>query len=418
MIFRSDKVSAQWDTWCFYHDGIYYLYYLITECSGGEGFGVATSSDGVHWNDHGWAIRASDQMLTFLGTGSVWPDPVNEGRFLCNYSEHRMDGDKQRQCILFAWSDDLINWHKFGDNYIFWIDEDHYERYGRWDCIFAIPRSEGGYWGTWTASPKGGTYDDGGIGIGFSEDGLNWQALPAPEIIPPANESGAMLEIDDKIHTMFGRFKGESGMNAYVADSLEGPFRQSEKNNHLLKAWHTYFSRFFETPAGTLINHHSMNGEHNESKRSRTFVAPFKKLSIDADGTQRWLWWSGNEVLKGNEVTQNDNVDFQQGIVIEGNLGSAPWSEIKLAVDDSIVTIQLTAQGEMTIKKDDTEIQTADRQFANCAKGNFRLLARQGMLEIYLDDMFMECCSLDYADAKTIHCNIKDETFQAWRMDL
>ena len=39
--------------------------------------------------------------------------------------------------------DEEVFWTKFGDERIFRIDERHYERYGRWDCIFAIPRPEG-----------------------------------------------------------------------------------------------------------------------------------------------------------------------------------------------------------------------------------------------------------------------------------
>lgn len=48
MIFKSDTVTAQWDTWCYDHNGTYYLYYLVTEHTG-EGFCVATSKDGVFW---------------------------------------------------------------------------------------------------------------------------------------------------------------------------------------------------------------------------------------------------------------------------------------------------------------------------------------------------------------------------------
>lgn len=112
MIFCSNQVKAQWDTWAYYHQGTYYLYYLITEDSPGEGFGVATSTDGVHWQDHGWAIRASEQMVRYLGTGAVWKaaDFGETGRFICNYSEHRVEKDGQiTQNILFAWSTDLIH---------------------------------------------------------------------------------------------------------------------------------------------------------------------------------------------------------------------------------------------------------------------------------------------------------------------
>lgn len=31
MMFKSDLVAAQWDTWAFVEDGTYYAYYLITE---------------------------------------------------------------------------------------------------------------------------------------------------------------------------------------------------------------------------------------------------------------------------------------------------------------------------------------------------------------------------------------------------
>ena len=91
-MFKSDRVTAQKDTWCYYHDGTFYLYYLITESSPGEGFGLATSTDGAHRKDRGWTLRASDDMVHYLETGSVWLDPGDAKRFLCNYSEWRNGG--------------------------------------------------------------------------------------------------------------------------------------------------------------------------------------------------------------------------------------------------------------------------------------------------------------------------------------
>ncbi len=176
MIFRSEKFKAQWDTWLFYHEGVHYLYYLITEYSPGEGIGLATSSDGVHYEDHGLIIEASEKMVVFLGTGSVWKDPDLEesGRFFINHSEWRND-DSERpvQCILFAYSRDLIHWEKSSDSEIFKIDPELYETYGRWDCTNTCPRDEGGYWGRWAATPLGGDLR-WGIGMGYSEDGVHW----------------------------------------------------------------------------------------------------------------------------------------------------------------------------------------------------------------------------------------------------
>ena len=61
MFFKSKGVDAHWDTWMFFHEDTYYLFYLITEYSPGEGFGLATSPDGVTWTDHGWAIKGIRQ---------------------------------------------------------------------------------------------------------------------------------------------------------------------------------------------------------------------------------------------------------------------------------------------------------------------------------------------------------------------
>ena len=69
MLFRSAAVSAQWDTWMVFHEGTSSLYYLITKHSPGEGFGLATSPDGVTWSDHGRVVRASDRMVKYLGHG-------------------------------------------------------------------------------------------------------------------------------------------------------------------------------------------------------------------------------------------------------------------------------------------------------------------------------------------------------------
>ena len=49
------KSGDTWDTWAFVENDTYYAYYLITEESPGEGFGVATSPNGAsNWTDHGY----------------------------------------------------------------------------------------------------------------------------------------------------------------------------------------------------------------------------------------------------------------------------------------------------------------------------------------------------------------------------
>lgn len=436
MIFRSETVSAQWDTWCYFHEGTYYLYYLISEHGMGEGFGVASSDDGVHWHDHGWAISASDKMVHFLGTGSVWPDPRDTGRFLCNYSEHRLDDQgRRRQCILFAWSEDLIHWTKFGDDTIFWVDERYYERYGRWDCIYAIPQPDGSYFGTWTATPKGRKDQNGGIGFGVSSDGIHWQALPPAKVSPDADESGAMVELKGTLHAMFGHFGNErpAGMHAYVADGKDGPFRLAKANSQLLQAWHTYFSRYFTTPDGVLINHHSMDGAKNDRGRPITYLAPLKELVVDGEGVQRWIWWPGNERLKGHDLQPCDDGDFQAGIVLEGtiNLSGQGHAELHFEVDGSPYAIHVFDKGVVQFLKFDPEqnswssLMNADRQLPSAENHMFRLLARRGMAEFYVNDHFMECCILGCPEARSIRCSssgVENSRLTAstkmWRMSL
>ena len=92
LMFHSEAVTKEWDTWVFVENSTYYAYYLVTEVSTvyicipvalslpsrissssstpnlaivgafllfwqvsfGEGFGLATSPDGQHWDDQGY----------------------------------------------------------------------------------------------------------------------------------------------------------------------------------------------------------------------------------------------------------------------------------------------------------------------------------------------------------------------------
>ena len=177
LMFQSHAVSSQWDTWAFVENGTYYVFYLVTEHSPGEGFGVATSPDGQHWDDRGYAFHGPSwtQHRWWEGTGSVRraPDYTSTGRYLINWSQ-----DPGRyQNITFGQSFDLIHWTPL-DTY-FDIDERYYNLPGRWDCIYTIPTPQArragpasgsmdGYprYGFWTASPKQGM-----MGFGITHNG-------------------------------------------------------------------------------------------------------------------------------------------------------------------------------------------------------------------------------------------------------
>ena len=268
MIFEC-KNHVTWDTWMYFRDNKYYLYYLITDRSGGEGFGVAVSEDGIHYEDRGTCITASDKMVIYLGTGAVWesPDFEKDKTFICNYSEWRRDesAGKHYQNIFFATSKDLIHWEKTGEDGVFPVDERYYVRCdedgGRWDCIYPNRTAEG-YEGFFTATPK----EYIGCGYAVSEDGLRWTAKKPPKFsldghddIRQGVEAGAVCVYGGKYYMLMGTYLYRYGMSVMVSDSPDGIYRPQKKNFSLLSNrsfMHAYFMRIADVNGKKYVNHH------------------------------------------------------------------------------------------------------------------------------------------------------------------
>ena len=348
LMFASDVVSKQWDTWGFYENATFYAYYLVTEVSYGEGFGVATSPDGQHWTDHGyvWKGPSWTQRHLWEGTSAVWraPDYAETGRYLINYSQMNSGGCKC-QNITFAQSFDLIHWDNANETDFPWFNIDASAGYkvqgGRWDTIYSIPvpAGEGGHpegglarggrdgyprYGFWSASPDnsgggGGGGDkaattassatNGSFGFGITHDGTDWQALPAPTMLPEPVGIGAELGALDWVPAEDGSPDGGAyvamigygwprTMLSYVSPaSPKGPYTRSARNVNFLNG-SCYYSRFFHGPDNALLVTHQTwdnRGTHT------SFVSPYKRAVIDAQGTFRLKWWAPNENLKGDE---------------------------------------------------------------------------------------------------------------------
>ena len=93
---------------------------------------------------------------------------------------------------------------------------------------------------------------------------------------------------------------------------------------------HTYFARFFPSPDGLLVNHHSI------ARNGVVYFAPLKATRVDEQGTLRLAWWTGNEKLKHEPVTGPSQpprgavrrvpgaveakFDTARGVVLEGTL--------------------------------------------------------------------------------------------------
>lgn len=402
MLFRSKKYIA-WDTWVYYYDHTYYAYYLITDRSPGEGFGVATSEDGVHFTDRGKCISASDKMVFYLGTGAVWksPDFKRDGRFLCNYSEWRKDETGRNvQNILFAYSYDLIHWEKLGDDKMFRVDERYYKKYelegGRWDCIFPYIE-EGKYHGFFTATPKNYL----GCGYATSEDGVVWNAHRPPEfIISDKNiregiELGAVCRHGGRFYLLMGTYVNEYGIAVLTSDTINGRYVPQKKNFALLanrSYRHAYFMRFFEKDGELLVNHHCISRRENEYARQITFLSPFKKADFDEEGILRLKWFEANETLKGGRM----ELPSPEGFFAEGRLDGKltlvlkSGSRLEFVVDRKSGALDIYEDGELR-----EEIRKA----ICFSEGRFILLVRGEFVELYIDGWFLSSYTLtDFSD--------------------
>ncbi|MHB8971841.1 MAG: LamG-like jellyroll fold domain-containing protein [Pirellulaceae bacterium] len=409
---RSRATGRMWDTWLYFQQGTYYLYYLANCGPSWDNISLATSSDGVHWTEHGVVLSKRPDAV-WMGTGSTWKSPEfdKQARFFLNFSEWRGN----QQTIFFAESPDLIHWQRLDDRYEFkpapqWYNVDEGNN-SRWDCIYTIPRETGGLYGYWTATPQAAT--EGRFGFGETTDGVTWRALPPPRVRDvEVGEVGALERIGNRYYMMFGT---GGIMVTLVADHPEGPFGLAAKNRRLL-AGHTYFARFFPSPDGLLVNHHSI------ARNGAVYGAPLKATRVDDEGTLRLAWWTGNEKLKHEPVTgltrpthvQSDGrpglldakVDPARGVVLEGTLtlpagpAAKPTGLYVECGPDQGVAILVSATGATEIgplRADGTGFaceKQIDRQWSFGSQSRFRLLLKQSLLEFYLDDLLIECFSL------------------------
>ena len=331
MIYRPRKSHKMWDTWLYYHEGIHYLYHLHMLTGPGDGITLATSKDGVHFDEKG-PILLKKEDAAWLGTGSIWQV---DNQFIMNFSEIR-DGV---QAIFFAQSPDLINWEIMGDEYRCdpdpkWYDDTHT---GRWDCITTLQNPNGSMWGILTARPwprrPGLIYDS--MGMVESEDGLHWHAVEPPPFDwgewPEMNvhEPVGLEKIGDLYYVLMGlgytannlgerhaweRLGSHVGMYTFVAENPRGPYRPDFEAYPLLRSnnvWpnhpkdrrnSAWCARFYRTPEELLVHNHSI------TRSDVRWLAPLKKAIVDGDGHLKLGYWQGNESAKGVQL----NIDLKK----------------------------------------------------------------------------------------------------------
>jgi hypothetical protein len=403
------QTGEMWDTWLFWHQGTHYLYYLARHGDQWDNISMATSADGVHWDEAGPILRRGEGV-TWMGTGSTWAAPAKagRGRFQMNFSEWR----GPRQTIFFAESDDLRHWERLSDAYEFVQDERWYQPLGRWDCIWTLPRSDGGLYGYWTATPQPAA--GGRFGFGASDDGVHWTALPPPQVHGVGDgEVGAIERIGDTYYLLFGSYPH---MVTLTAERPEGPFHAVARNRDLLGG-HTYFTRFYPHPEGVLVNHHAM------ARDGRIYMGLLKRAVVDAEGVLRLGWWPGCQAGLAPAVPLTapvpgsgaavamlpHGIDAAAGGVLRVGLRLpatpfAPRRGLYVECGDGVgIAVLFDAQGRAELCRTDPEGRTCvvekriDRERDWSHPARLRLVVQQSLLELYLDDILIECFSLPAA---------------------
>jgi hypothetical protein len=402
---KHPETGNMWDVWMSHHDGTYYLYSLCNAGGGWDNISMARSPDGVHWTELGPVLK-KDEGVTWMGTGSTWRNPVRGAKppFQINFSYWI----GERQTIFFAQSDDLVHWTKCGKDYEFVQDERWYEPKGRWDCIWTLARAGGGLYGYWTATPKKET--GGQFGFGESLDGITWKALEPPKVEGVGEgEVGAIEKVGEKYYMLFGNYPV---MRTLIADAPQGPFKLAARNSAFLTG-HTYFARFFPSPSGLLVCHHSI------ARDGKVSAGLLKGTSFDAEGTLRLMWWPGNEALKHKPVTVpplaaggdgpirmlSRKLDAAAGFVLEGKLAlpsplGAPRGLYVEHGKGAGTAILFDAEGRAQlgpVAADGTGFKpekTVDREMSFGDMARLRLVVEGVLLEVYLNDVLIECYSL------------------------
>lgn len=339
-------ITSTWDTWVYVKDpnvdvGLarsYYLFYLAKN-SDWFGFGLLVGDDGVHWQDLGMRVQL-DPGEGWLGTGMVWPalSFSKDGKYVVNFSQY--NAQTKGQAIFFAESVDLVHWTRVEKT--FPIDSRYYQPAGakdtRWDCIFAISadcsqrRPTAPYYGGWTAVPLG---EPGNAtarwGQGRSDDGVAWEALPAPTVEWSPNPYGNDVEIGALIwtgeypqrHALAVLGQGYLLRNTEPCNVVNGTYRAtpSDRNGNIFEGSAVYFPRFLFAGDDILVTVQYIQGGDD------VYMSLFKLLVQDAAEPDvfRMYWWPQNKALHGAPLSLGSNVSSGLGYTFELPVaGSSP----------------------------------------------------------------------------------------------
>ncbi|MGX9347260.1 hypothetical protein [Microbacterium sp. KNMS] len=325
MLFSSTTNSTLWDVWLYHENGIHHLFYLANSRPDRpwDGIGLATSTDGVHFADHGMIITKAPDA-EYLGAGHTWKAG---DKYVFNFSESR----NGRLEIFFAESDDLLHWRRIpaersvSQASTEWYADETEISQQRWDNIWVNPDASGdGFFGYVTAVAKDGPAGLRGTCASVtSPDGIVFTTgapVIEPGTWPDRLEIGGTTRVGEQ-YFMFAALaeiplgldwakhhsQAVGGVYVLRADAQEGPFELDPNQPPVLVSsmgHHTYFARFYPCGEELLVAHHSLESRRfiaTVMPKMGTWMAPLKKAEI-TDGILSLHWWTGNDAMLGRDL--------------------------------------------------------------------------------------------------------------------
>lgn len=453
MLYRS-SCGKIWDPTVIKYRGIYHCFTMHYEKDLPDSFSMrlATSADGVHWEDRGNII--TDRVYP------VWKMYIfrtKDGKFVLNHGSFRHVGGAN-DTLRYYVSDDLLHWTFTGEDH---PDEQWYEPDGRWDHMYCIEAASGGYIGYAVAVPKPEYRSL--LGIQRSDDGIHWHACPPPVIdwdgVEPVREMevGGCEKIGSKYYLIGGicpPFDGNYAYSCYVftSDNEDGPFRPDHDALRLCGFNGRRDTIFIQTLAAFCRDYDggpqlvSNTVCYTLDKGSDNWLLPLREARVDAQGHMHLHYFAGNDALKGRVLSRIESAEFAthapegwlltdeyllqplavidpaRGAVIEGTITAEPrpargpvraccWRPTMAGfyIEESETSGTALFAECANTKKRSTYIGTFDAAFRRftpedtisrgcaCPTGldtfvphTFRLLIRHGIFEVYFDDILVQ----------------------------
>jgi hypothetical protein len=316
-----------WDPSVLWHDGRYYMFSMYWPAKAGfESVWLATSVDGVHWQDYGEVIPRPRAKSPCNQVYKCFVGRCGD-RFIMDFGAFSgKPGTERQDTLCFYESHDLLHWTYVGESRVdsrWYVDK---AAGGRWDHMYMLPKEEGnpraGYWGWVVANPKPAERaQNRAFGMMESADGLHWNAMQPPlaelggrDPISPglAYETGGAERIGCKYYLLAGTYgylrQMSYAMFTFTSDNPRGPFKLDPTAWRLCGASQAHPP----LPTGTGVQQLACwvrgNGElliSNYLTWGNIVLLPLRKPVVDADGHLRLGYWKNNDAAKGRPLALN-----------------------------------------------------------------------------------------------------------------